>query len=483
MKTILFFHREELTHLYSKIALFLKGKANVEHVVYSNKEAYILEKEGINNYINYYELFSDFFKQEVIDHDLLNRIDEIIIKYTNNRFNLNASIQSDRGISMLGYNEALLSAQIHYKCWRRIFDNQHVDILIHEPCSLFMNHIAAILCLEQKGQYLYHSQVKTDAEGYYYINLNSDNLSSIEIERNFDKYLSNPEKIDMVRTKNFIANFRKDFDVFFGNVASTKTNILSLLFNSIKTTLYNFIHNKDYHKITQNIDYWAVHRNIWQNKIFNILNYKLSKIKFEDLPEGEKYFYYSLHLEPEAVVLYLGDGIYANQTKLIENIASSLPPEHFLYVKDHPHEFAYRNVEDYKRLTQIPNVRLLKREIPGKQVIKNAIGVFTINGTAGFESLLLGKQTYCFGWTYYCYYPRVNYIHNIRDLRRVLYENQNREKHEDDEIFWAYINAFLDSAHPGYVNYFMARSFKYCADPESNAKQIANDLIKYAENF
>ena len=85
--------------------------------------------------------------------------------------------------------------------------------------------------------------------------------------------------------------------------------------------------------------------------------------------------------------------IYANQVKLIENIAASLPVGYYLYVKDHPHELAYRKAEDYRRLMQIPNVRLLRKSIPGKLVIRNAVGVFTINGTAGFEGLLLGIVT------------------------------------------------------------------------------------------
>lgn len=65
-------------------------------------------------------------------------------------------------------------------------------------------------------------------------------------------------------------------------------------------------------------------------------------------------------------------------------------------MKDHPHEFAYRNAEDYLRLMNIPNVRLFNSKIPGRVLINNAVGVFTINGTAGFEGSFNGQASVLF---------------------------------------------------------------------------------------
>ena len=195
------------------------------------------------------------------------------------------------------------------------------------------------------------------------------------------------------------------------------------------------------------------------------------------VPEGEKYYYYSFHLEPEATVLYLSDGIYANQVKLIENIAASLPAGYYLYVKDHPHEYAYRSACDYKRLMNIPNVRLLHQFISGKQLIAGAVGVFTINGTAGFEGLMLGKQVYCFGRSFYSFHPSVNYIHNIRDIRSVVYENMDNEKSTGDSLL-VFVNAYLESLHKGFVTYFGDRAERAGFDQDENAKVIVTDLIE-----
>ena len=135
------------------------------------------------------------------------------------------------------------------------------------------------------------------------------------------------------------------------------------------------------------------------------------------------------------------------------DIAASIPPGTFLYVKDHPHEYAYRNAEDYYRLMQIPNIRLIHQSIPGKVLVNKAIGVFTINGTAGIEAMMMGKKVYCFAKNFYSFYKRVHYIPNIKDTRDVVYSDFNQED-KDDMDYMAYVYAYLKSNHVGFVAYF-----------------------------
>mgnify|MGYP000983284622 FL=1 len=146
MKTILFFHRCELTYLYISIAKNLPDDIKQIHVAYSSVEENILHENNINDCINYSSLFNEIIDKQTLDYNLIKNLDEIIIKNSNGRFNLNGSIQSDRGYSILKYNEALLSAQSHYLIWNKILTDNHVDIFLHEPCSLCINHIAALLC-------------------------------------------------------------------------------------------------------------------------------------------------------------------------------------------------------------------------------------------------------------------------------------------------------------------------------------------------
>lgn len=477
-KTILFFDRCNLTSLYILLGKELCNYFNVIHVAYSDIEANELERAGIRSYYHYINMFSRYIDNYTPNINVIEEIDNVIIEYSDGSFNLNSSIQSDRGYTLLSYEECIKSVQCHYLAWKEVFDNNKVDYFYHEPCSLFLNHIAAILCNKQGGIYRYLVQVKSDISEYSYLNVRGDKFTCPEMESRYAYYLNNPHKIQTTRCQDFLNSFRKDYSVFFGNVVNNKMSTVKLWRNALVEFLSNYKHRNDYDSIKMNIDYWLSHQNKYYDKLENLKQYKKKKIQFIDIiPSGERYYYYSMHLEPEAVVLYLGDGIYSNQIKLIENIAASIPPGFYLYVKDHPHEYAYRSADDYERLMRIPNIRLIHQSISGKALIANSVGVFTINGTAGFEGLMLNKQVYCFGQNYYSFMPKVNYIRNIRDARNIIYNNLHTT-YSDDVCLYSYVNAFLDSAHKGFVNYFSGRANIFCKDQVENAKDIANDIIK-----
>lgn len=479
-KTILFFDRSELTYLYGKMTQYIE-KAEVIHVAYSQNESKMLSQMGIKCDYIYLDSFKNIYDTCEVSEDTLQEIDDDIIKYSEGRFNLNSSIQSDRAFTILNYEESLHAAVAHYLTWSSIFEKYHVDLFVHEPCSLFFNHIASILCNKQGGTFAYQIQLEGDREGFFYQNACNDNFDFKEIEAKFKYYLDNPTSVDIERCKAFLEKFRREQKVFFGNIINRRQPMWKLYVSSLKSFIRKSIKTRSCDKRYQLIDYWLLSQNSAWDKIKNIKGYKRKHIKFYDnIPEGEKFFFYPMHLEPEAVVLYLGDGIYKNQIKLIENVAAALPPGYYLYVKDHPHEFAYRAPEDYQRLMQVPNIRLLSQWLPGKEIIKKCVGLVTINGTAGFEALLMGKQVYCFGRNQYSFHPKVNYIQNIRDLRSAIYQNMNAE-YKDDETMYAYIMGYLESLHPGYVNYFLGTAEKVGIDQNDNAKVMAEDLISYID--
>ena len=169
--------------------------------------------------------------------------------------------------------------------------------------------------------------------------------------------------------------------------------------------------------------------------------------------------------------------MYQNQVKLIQNIAAQLPPGDILYVKDHPHDFGYRSADDYIALTNVPNIRLLEHNFPGKAVIKSAKGVFTINGTSGFEAVILGKPAFIFGNAFYRNCPGVFQIQHVRNLRELLYSiNSNYVADEDGLV--KFVASYLDSLSPGVVDYFAGRASSYGVDLDDNVKMIADDFTR-----
>lgn len=483
MKTLVLFSRCELVHLYGRISNSLSKKYFIIHIAYSDKEEKILRsKYGIFQVINFKKEITLNYHNEKIDLKVIDLIDSLIIEHSNERFNLNSSIQSDRTFEFLSYNECLLLCQIYYKFWNDIISSRRIDYILHEPNSLFMNQIASIICNQFNTKFISQIQVY-GIEPFNFLVVLSDNGISEEISNYFGKSKISIEEAERITA--FLYNFRNTYTTFFNKYAKRKINLLGLLFasfkiillsskNKIKQTLCKFditAHLELFH--LQNKSLISEIHKIWSNYLI---------LKYDEYRSEFTYYYYPIHSEPEAVVLYWGDGIYKNQVKLIENIAAQLPPNCYLYVKDHPHAGAYRNFSDYKKIKAIPNVKLLNPDLSGKRIITNSLGVITINGTSGFEALLLNKQVYTFGNCFYNQCPRVKYINNIRDLRQVLYANFN-VVYEDDEVLLNFISIYLKSIHPGFTDYFVDFPKLHAIDEDKNAEIVAKGLIEYFERL
>lgn len=475
-KTILFFDRCDLTRLFILLTKELDQEYNVIHVAFSSIEAAKLEQAGIKNYYSLDEELSNVMNSQLLDMSIIDDIDKFILNISKGVFNVNAAIQADRGFTLLDNKEALLLAQSYYLAWKKIFSMYHVDLMFHEPSSLFMVYMAALMCKSQGGNFYYMQQSPSDSNDFTYMFLDGENYLCPEFEDLYNYYLNNPGKIDQKRVEAYINTFSADTSVFMGNLHNATIPKYKIRLKSLKYCLIRFIYGSRYDKLKNNIDYWMVKENNTNaERLYNIKNYRFRKITFlTSLPEGEKYYYYPLHLEPEATVTYLGEGLYTNQVKLIENIAASIPPGYYLYVKDHPHEYAYRSAEDYYRLMKVPNIRLIHQSIPGKLLVKQSEGVFTINGTAGFEALMMGKKVYCFAKNYYSFFEWVHYIPNIKDARGIVYSD--KAKDEKDVIKYnAFVYAYLRSNHPGFVAYFDL-DVESELDEQNNAKQISDSI-------
>jgi len=112
------------------------------------------------------------------------------------------------------------------------------------------------------------------------------------------------------------------------------------------------------------------------------------------------FVFFPLHLQPEASTMQLAP-YWLDQKFIIETIAKSLPTGVLLYVKEHPTMIGRRESRYYRELKSLPNVVVIKTNENTGNILKNALAVFTITGTVGIESLLMGKPTFILGNPYY----------------------------------------------------------------------------------
>ena len=482
-KTILFFSRCELVHLYGKLHKYLIPDYNIVHVAYSEVEATVL----VNDFgLSHIWIFKNEFIVEKekckLSNALIEEIDRLFINETDGRFNLNGSIQSDRTFFNMDYNKALEITAIYHKVWKNIFSTLKIDFFIHEPTSLMLNHMASVLCKQQGGVYSTHIMVQGEAD-YNFIMVDHDNGYPTEFINKFNSIMNEDIELNKERIQLFLENFRSNYNVFFDIIGSGKPSLnfyFKIFKSAIKEQLSRFISRKKIDRAINNVEYFLNNNRLNSKRIKNFIEYR--KIKYDEYLSDADFYFYPLHLEPEAVVLYWADGIYSNQVKLIENIASQLPPGILLYVKDHPHLYGYRDVLDYKCIQDIPNVKLLAPHLPGKKIVNDSKGVITLNGTAGLEALLLNKQIISFGSAFYNVSSRVSYVRNIKDLRIVIYDLKGVNYEDDDELN-KFVLAYLDSHKVGFTDFYGNVANEIELDMIMNTENVAKGLSLFFSKY
>ena len=109
-----------------------------------------------------------------------------------------------------------------------------------------------------------------------------------------------------------------------------------------------------------------------------------------------RYVFYPLHAEPEVSLLVYGRP-FVNQIEVIRQLAISLPIDMQLVVKEHPWMVGKRSQSFYRKLLNIPRVRLARPEIPARDLIRPASLVAVITGSVALEALILQKPAITFG--------------------------------------------------------------------------------------
>lgn len=130
----------------------------------------------------------------------------------------------------------------------------------------------------------------------------------------------------------------------------------------------------------------------------------LLKRRFQKANPSDSYYLYPIHFHPEASTS-VNSRWYVDEYPAIKNLAFSLPPGTWLYVKDHPSAVAYPALRFYQSLSRLPNVKLISPGEDTKRLIRNSVGVITQTSTVGYEALILRKPVWVLGDVFYDFHP------------------------------------------------------------------------------
>jgi len=225
---------------------------------------------------------------------------------------------------------------------------------------------------------------------------------------------------------------------------------------------------------------YALHRFI------NIRKTKKSLAKWFSISikEGEKYFIYPLHYEPEASTLIRAFQ-FSDQMCVIKQIARVLPLGVRLVVKEHKGNQGYRKSDFYKKLYYLPNVLLVPPDYNGRNLIEDSLGVITLTGRMGWEAMILDKPVIAFGETFWTSFKRVMKPETWRDLKDCIHEIVNKDYNNissndktfsDDDDLVIYAAAYISLIHD--ANFVLGTDDLYSSkNVESLASMLNNEIL------
>jgi len=188
----------------------------------------------------------------------------------------------------------------------------------------------------------------------------------------------------------------------------------------------------------------------WSHIRRNVVRWVRSKTLagfFSQPGEGEEYYLYPLHFHPEASTS-VNSRWYVDEYPVIKNLAFSLPPGRWLYVKDHPSAYGLPTRAFYRKVASLPNVRLIRPEEDTKRLIAESVGLITQTSTAGFETLVLGKPVWVLGEVFYDFHPGCCKIGWGEELAESLVTHETKVDPGDDQATHL-VMAYYLSTMPG----------------------------------
>lgn len=203
-----------------------------------------------------------------------------------------------------------------------------------------------------------------------------------------------------------------------------------------------------------------------------------AKKYYSKFNQSEKYVFYPLHVPDDAQIIVRAPQ-YINQVYVIENIARSLPIEYWLYVKEHPGDIGGTPLKELKKITELPNVKLLSPFENSLKIIKNSTCVITINSTVGWEALLLKKPVINLGKAFY---EISGLTYPLRDLSKLpeMIRLASRVNPIKEETLIKFVNAVLATTYPGDLLrttlYFSDRTRAEIINRDENIKKVADGI-------
>jgi hypothetical protein len=379
------------------------------------------------------------FKKTWYYHDHIDltskKVDFKFLKFIEEKYNINLWLLAQNERLFNHYNEyhsfttteILCILQDECKLFDGILNELKPDFFIVKETALHQQQLFFDMCRSigvkiltlYQSKFGYQSLITTESHRLDHI----ENLDGIESKnRNFK------ELQDYLKSFNLSKQLIEHKNNFLSSKKEKLKAAFQLLFISKNLNLKNHFAYKGRTKfrvLYKEIIY-SFRKTINQNFLNSHSHYELPKLK--------NFIYFSLHQEPERVLL-IDSPFYTNQLETIRHIAKSLPIDHALFVKEHPTQSirGWHHPDFYKSIIKIPNVFLLHPSISTVQILKNCSLAITVNGTTSLEAAFYGKPSIVFSNLGYSVLPSVHVLNSVLSLPTLI-KNALKTKVNPDDV-------------------------------------------------
>jgi hypothetical protein len=337
-----------------------------------------------------------------------------------------------------------------YKFWTYFhkFTREEILVIVESSLSFFKKILdeynPKMILMQQAGEnisniLLYRLAKKTGIEVLMPTDIHykdhifiSNNTTSNEISEEFVRRKENLNDSIKIYDKEFLKDKKytdilktiSSFDSGINTFSQKINHYFKRLSNNLEPTYINFGKTK-YSMIK-----YRLHNYFELKKRQKFLDSNAIKII-----EDNKFLYFPLQSEPEASIL-LNTPFYTNQISVIETIAKAIPIDSILYVKEHPLQKIklWRSVKDYKKIMEIPNVKLLHPTMNAQKILEKSQGIISISGGTGFEALFYRKPVILFGDDHYDKLSMVTKIQTVNNLPQKIKDALSNFKFNEKEF-------------------------------------------------
>lgn len=373
--------------------------------------------------------------------------------------------------------ESLLTQEC--KLFEKILDEVNPDYLITKETALHNNHLLYLMCRKRGVKVLMLNNTKIGSSKY----IISEELYKIDSNVNINNIKVNNRTFVELQQLLKSDDSAKNLKHYAKNRATSKSYKIS--------ALMEFLFESKNDNVQTHYSYFGRKKmRVLFKEFYLILKSKrrksfLDKNSLYIINNNEKYVLFPLHQEPERSLL-LTAPYFTNQLETIRHVAKSLPPGYRLYVKEHYSQSLreWREINYYKKILEIPNVKLFHPSSSMEELIKKSSLVITVSGTAAFEANFYEKPSIVFSEMGFSKLSSVFLVNSITQLPSIIRTalNQTVNLNELNQYVSQLENT---SFHFDLVNYIFDESnwFKHGgnnADAEITNEKMLKFLSKYS---